>query len=168
MVVLVRVDDRLLHGQIICAWVPFSRADALVVASDEAAKDSLVSEIIASCGHTGLEVYVKTVDEAASYVAGSDGGARIILIIADLRDAMRVYEDGLKFTSLNLGNIHHDDGGHVITPSVIVNGDDEEIIERFEKLGVAIDIRDIPASRPAPYWQGGVAKNRGPGEAGRR
>ena len=43
MVILVRVDDRLLHGQIICSWVPYLKADSLIVCSDEAASDKLLS-----------------------------------------------------------------------------------------------------------------------------
>lgn len=152
MIILVRVDDRLLHGQIICAWVPFMKADALLVASDEAAEDRLVSEIIEACGCTGLNVYVKKINDAASYIGeGGLKNKRVILIVGDLRDAMRVYEEGLHFAALNLGNVHHEENGRKITSSVFVNSEDEKIIERFEALGVSIEIRDVPAGVPVPY-----------------
>lgn len=159
MVILVRVDDRLLHGQIICAWVPFVRADSLLVASDQAAGDSLVSEIIESCGCKGLSVHVKKVDDAVKFLSGAEK-ERIILIVADLADAMRVYEAGLRFTALNLGNIHHEDNGRKITPSIIVNREDEEIIERLSSMGVTVEIRDVPAnsSVPFPAAKGGHAE----------
>lgn len=151
MIILVRVDDRLLHGQIICAWVPFLKADALLVASDEAAGDSLVSEIIGSCGYKGLNVYVKSVDDAVGRLRG-DGSAkeRTILIVGELKDALKIYEMGISFTSVNIGNIHHD-GGRRVTPSVIVNREDEEILRRFMRMGVSIDVRDVPASPSAQY-----------------
>jgi len=151
MLKLIRVDDRLLHGQIICAWVPFIQADSLVVASDEASKDALVSEIIESCGKDCIKVAVKSVDETVSFIATESPDERVILVVGDLKDAMRIYEGGLKFPSLNLGNIHHDDGGRKLTASVIVNAEDEEIISRFTKLGVEIDIRDVPDREPASY-----------------
>ena len=150
MLTLVRVDDRLLHGQIICAWVPFVNADTLVVASDEAASDTLISEIIESCGCTGLNVRVKDIAEAVGCVKNSVK-ERIILIVGNLADAMRLYEEGLRFETLNLGNIHHEDGGKKITPSVIVNREDEEIIGKFRLLGVSVEIRDVPASSSSPY-----------------
>lgn len=151
MIILVRVDDRLLHGQIICAWVPFMKADSLLVASDEAAGDSLVSEIIGSCGYKGLNVYVKSIDDAVGRLRG-DGSAkeRTILIVGDLKDALRIYDMGIRFTSINLGNIHHEDGRR-ITPYLIVNREDEEILRRFRRMGVSIDVRDVPASPPAEY-----------------
>lgn len=152
MIILVRVDDRLLHGQIICAWVPFIKADSLVVASDEAAGDSLVSEIIESCGCKGLSVHVKKVTDAIDYITKNGSGAeRVILIVGDLRDALRIYQEGFRFNSLNLGNIHHEDNGRKITPSVIINSEDEKIIKKLEESGVAIDIRDVPASSSVPY-----------------
>ncbi len=152
MIILVRVDDRLLHGQIVCAWVPFVRADALIVASDEAAGDSIVREIMASCGHDGLNVSVESIDEVARHVSsGADGDSRAILVVGELRDAMRIYEAGMKFKTLNIGNIHHGENGRMLAPSVIINGEDESIIERFEDMGVKIDIRDVPTSVGVVY-----------------
>ena len=149
MVTFIRVDDRLLHGQIICSWVPFTQAQALMVASDEAAADRLVSDIIAACGNRELHVYVKTVRDAVEYAANGPAEERIMLVVGDLRDAMRLYDEGMRFTSINLGNIHHE--GRRITPSIIVDTGDEDIMERFEALGVEIEIRDVPRNAPGGY-----------------
>ncbi len=154
MVSLVRVDDRLLHGQIICAWVPFMKADMLIVASDEAASDSIVSDIISSCGHKGLGVQVKSLKDAVSYLEGA-ADVKVILILGDLADAMRVYELGLRFGSINLGNIHHEENGRRMTPSVIVDDDDVVIMDRLRSLGVKVVIQDVPASLPREYSPAG-------------
>ncbi len=152
MISLVRVDDRLLHGQIICAWVPHLGANYLIVASDEAAGNSLASDIIGSCARKDLSIDVKRIDDVAGDPAVDGGRAhKVILIVADLTDAMRLYDNGLKFKALNIGNIHHDDGGRAVTSAVILNRDDDEIIEKFLSLGVSIDIRDVPASASCKY-----------------
>jgi len=152
MVIMIRVDDRLLHGQIICTWVPYVKANSLVVASDEAAEDSLVKDIMGSCAHQDLSVEVVGVDAAAREVHdGCFNEARAILIVGDLRDAMRLYDEGVRFTTLNIGNLHHEEGGRMLTPSVIVDDEDEDLIERFVSLGVDIDIRAVPASPPGAY-----------------
>ncbi len=152
MISLVRVDDRLLHGQIVCAWAPHMGADYLVVASDEAAGDSLTRDIIASCSHKDLAVEVKKIDEVVGGCAANDDEThKGILVVGNLPDAMRVYESGVEFDTLNIGNVHHDDGGRSLTPSVILNTDDDEIIEKFIELGVSIDIRNVPSSSPLEY-----------------
>lgn len=152
MVILIRVDDRLLHGQIICSWVPFVKADSLLVASDEAASDALVSEIISACGCNELSVMVKSVADTAAYLKGEGGAsARVMLVVGELRDALRLYELGMRFTSINLGNIHHEDDGRAITPSIIVNDEDEAVLRRLRELGVSIEIRDIPRNESKEY-----------------
>lgn len=151
MLSLVRVDDRLLHGQIICAWVPFVNADELIVASDEAAGDALVSEIMGSCSCDGLGVSVTRVEDVSAELRRADNGHRAILIFANLADAMRAYDNGLKFTSINIGNVHHEENGRRLTNSVVLNPEDDGIIERFVASGVAIDLRDVPTGRSTKY-----------------
>ena len=51
-----------------------------------------------------------------------------------LKDALRIYAGGIRFTALNIGNIHHENGRR-ITPYVIVDGADEDILRRFRQMG---------------------------------
>jgi PTS system mannose-specific IIB component len=150
MVVLVRVDDRLLHGQVICSWVPHIRATTLVVASDEAAGDRLQSEIMECCGYEGLRVRVESIADAIAEALGS-GVERLMLVVRDLKDAMRLYEGGIRFSRLNIGNIHHEDHGRRLSPSVMLDLADEEVLGRFKAMGVEIEIRDVPTGGRAPY-----------------
>jgi len=152
MINLVRIDDRLLHGQIICAWAPYAEAELLVVASDEAAGDEMAEELMKSCAHDALDVAVKRVDDVKGFMSGPVAASKkAILIFGDLKDAERAYKEGLVFTSINLGNIHHDGGGRTITPSVILNREDERILEGFKALGVSIDIRNVPGAERVEY-----------------
>jgi len=153
MIILVRVDDRLLHGQIICSWVPHLKADALVVASDDAAKDVLTNRIMQACSCKELSVDVMKVDDAIQRVKGStgNGNGRVIVIVGDIKDALRLYNSGVRFTSLNLGNVHHEQGGRAVAASVILNREDEACIDELEALGITIDIRDVPGRKPVSY-----------------
>ena len=157
MAVLVRVDDRLVHGQITTSWVPYMKAEKILVASDEVAGDPLRRGAIGCCAYSGLAIVIKNVEESV-LVAGSEDfiESRTILLISELADAMRLYTGGMEFKSLNVGNIYHGTGEcRVITPSICIDGNDEEILERFLDLGVEIDLRDVPSSNP------GLFKKRG-------
>ncbi|MBI5560202.1 MAG: PTS sugar transporter subunit IIB [Deltaproteobacteria bacterium] len=152
MILLVRVDDRLLHGQVLCAWVPHTGADLLVVVSDEAREDTLRTAVMDACGEDGLKVIVRGIKEVLrENEQGDFKDFRGMLVVNDLRDALMLYEGGLRFASLNIGNVHHNDGGRKVSRSVILSRGDEEIIERLFSLGVEIDIRDMPAASPVPY-----------------
>lgn len=153
MISLVRVDDRLLHGQIICSWVPYIKADALIVASDNAAGDELTNQIMQACSCDELSVNVMKVDEAARFAKSNacTGSMRVILVVGEIKDAVRLYDGGVRFASLNLGNVHHVEGGRAVAASVILNREDEDCIGRLESLGVTIEVRDIPGREPSRY-----------------
>ncbi len=155
MINLVRVDDRLLHGQIICAWVPYCSADMLIVASDAAASDELLKEILMSCTQGGLGVKVLNVEDAVEVLlAGSYSDEQVILVVGNLHDAFRLFEQGIHFKALNLGNLHHENGGRMLTPSVTVDNKDEALLSKLAGKGVAIEIRDVPTSASLPYSPG--------------
>ena len=75
----------------------------------------------------------------------------VIVLVSRLRDAMRLYEGGLHFTELNIGNLHHGGEGRMLTKSVYVDKEDEEIINRFMGLGIAIEIRAVPYEQVVNY-----------------
>ncbi|MBI5235812.1 MAG: PTS sugar transporter subunit IIB [Deltaproteobacteria bacterium] len=162
MVMLVRVDDRLLHGQIICSWVPYLKADSLIVCSDEAASDKLLAGIMSECASDGLSVYVDRVDDAVRRMRQAQGnGGRTILVVGALKDAVRVYDAGVVFSSLNIGNVHHEENGRRITQSVIIDDEDEAMIQRLADRGVKIDIRDVPTRQAVEYSPAPDAKGQG-------
>jgi len=157
VIALVRVDDRLVHGQVMEGWVPYFKADNIIVASDEVARSAFHREAIESCSHGSLVVKVADAKDAIHDICeGRYDTCRVIILVSGLRDAMRLYEGGIHFTELNIGNIHHGGEGRMITKSVYVDREDEEIIDRFMGLGIAIEIRAVPYERVVAYKEGKV------------
>ncbi len=152
MILLTRVDDRLLHGQVLGAWVPFIKADLLLVASDDAAADSFKSAVMRACGDCDLEVDVRGIDDATKAILNGEYDLpRVVLVLGDLKDAMRLYEKGFQFPSINIGNIHHSSDGRKLCMSVSVDALDDDILEKLSANGVKIDIRDLPTRPPTKY-----------------
>ncbi|MFQ5587037.1 MAG: PTS sugar transporter subunit IIB [Thermodesulfobacteriota bacterium] len=152
MIVLVRVDDRLVHGQVMEAWVPFFKANSIIVASDEAAKSSFQKQAIESCAHSDLIVKVAEARDAIHDICeGRYDTCRVIVLVSGLRDAMRLYEGGVPFTAINIGNLHHNGEARMITRSVYFNKEDEEIINRFRELGIEIEIQAVPHENAVSY-----------------
>ncbi len=152
MINFVRVDDRLLHGQIICAWAPFYNAEMLVVASDNAASDELLKGILLSCASEGFGVEVVEVGAAAKMLLnGTYLDKRLILVVGNLEDALRLFDEGVHFRSLNLGNLHHEDGGRTLSASVTIDAEDESVLTKLVARGVSVEVRDVPTSQAIPY-----------------
>ena len=147
-IVLVRVDDRLLHGQVMEAWFPFCRATSLIVANDEAFNNPVQKMAIQSCASKRMEIKVRGIDESVSYVKSKDSDKeKIIMIVSSLQDAMKLYSSGIRFSSLNIGNIHHNGDDMALSPSVFIDREDMDYIMRFQEAGVKIDIRGVPSDK---------------------
>ncbi len=143
--VLVRVDCRLIHGQVLEAWLPFTKADCLVVANDQSAEDSLQRTIMKMAVPPDVEVAILSVQEAARHLSsGRWADKRVLLLMADLKDALASYRAGVHFDRLNLGNTICSPGKVTVNPSVSLDNADLEILEEFQAGGTKIDVRPVP------------------------
>lgn len=153
--VLVRVDCRLIHGQIIEAWTPFTRADCLMVANDEVADDFVQRSIMEMSVPPTIEVAVMPVKEAARKLSnGRFADKRVILLLASCADALEFVRTGPRFDRLNLGNLHcsMDKQYLNLTCSVSLDTNDLRCLRAISDSGILIEARSVPQdpSRPLP------------------
>lgn len=157
----VRIDNRLVHGQIIETWLPYLGAKAIVVINDELAEDPLRQEIIRLAVPSGVNLLFSRIDgvhavlPACRLPAGEAGRGRrsqkngearddILLLFATCQDAKRAHQSGLGFTSLNIGNLHYGPGKQQLCPHVAVSSEDIGCLRYFCGQGVRLDFRCVP------------------------
>jgi len=147
----VRVDNRLVHGQIIETWLPFTLARRIVVVNDELAADPLRQEIMSLAIPGGVDIAFLAVAELAGYFgrAPLDFGEALILF-ASCRDAQAAYEHGFDFANLNLGNLHYAPGKRQVCPHVALSKEDESCLDFFRDKGVRLDYRCVPGDPAQP------------------
>lgn len=142
----VRIDNRLIHGQVIEAWLPYTGASVIVVANDEVAADGIQQEIMSLAipqTTTPLFVHVERVQAALVQAQGAGPQASMVLF-ANCADARRALERGFAFEHLNVGNIHYRPGNRQISPSVALSAEDESCLRFFLQRGVELDFRCVP------------------------
>lgn len=140
---LVRIDNRLIHGQIIEAWLPYTGAKTIVVANDDLADDILQQEIMSlAIPQTISSVFVGVNDlgEALRGVDPSD----VLVLFSSCGDARRAFETGFSFDLLNIGNVHYTPGKRQISPSVALSDEDEACLRLLSRKGVELDFRCVP------------------------
>lgn len=145
----VRIDNRLIHGQIIESWLPYTGAKLLAVADDELADDPLRQEIMTLAIPSDVTPLFMPVEDATAvlrrYVAnGGDPWPNAIVLFASCTAARRAYEAGLRFTDLNIGNLHYGPGKRQVLAHVALSGEDESCLKFLEHRGVALDFRCVP------------------------
>ncbi len=142
----VRVDNRLVHGQIIETWLPFTHARTILVVNDELAADYLRQEIMSLAIPAGVRIEFLMVADIMGFLARNPLDAEDALILfSGCRDARAAYERGLGFGSLNLGNLHYAPGKKQVCPHVALSKEDETCLDFFRDKGVRLDYRCVPS-----------------------
>jgi len=142
----VRVDNRLVHGQIIETWLPFTHARDIVVVNDELSLDHLRQEIMSLAIPSGVGIVFLAVSDLMVYLSRKPLDVEDALILfSNCRDAQLAYELGFDFTNLNLGNLHYAPGKKQVCPHVALSKDDESCLDFFRDKGVRLDYRCVPS-----------------------
>lgn len=151
-IALVRVDNRLVHGQILEAWVPYIKASCIVVINDQVASDFFRETVIRMAVPRDVQVLVSSVGEfAEKHTFSRCGGPKTIVLFSNIADALTVYRQGFRFTTLNIGNIYNDDCKLCCTPSVLLSDQDLQAIDSLHGAGVQIELRRVPREKAVDF-----------------
>ncbi|MGC4001274.1 MAG: PTS sugar transporter subunit IIB [Anaeromyxobacter sp.] len=151
MIALVRVDNRLLHGQILEAWIPRLRIDRVVVADDEAAASPLASAAMTLCVPPELPVRIVPLGEVDPRALAA-GAAKVLILVRDVAALGALRAAGLTpglARTVNLGNIHFGPDRRTVTPSVFLAAPEVESLRALAAEGFEVEARAIPAEAPA-------------------
>ncbi len=143
----IRVDNRLIHGQIVENWLPHLNVGAIVVSNDRLARDELQQEIIRLAVPKGIRLQFCSVQRSLETLNSiwNEGNGKTFLIIFDsCSDARQALQSGLHFTQLNIGNIHYELGKQQVCDHIALSRDDIQCLRFFEQMGVHLDFRCLP------------------------
>ncbi|OEU65142.1 MAG: PTS sugar transporter subunit IIBC [Desulfovibrio sp. S3730MH75] len=145
--VWVRIDNRLVHGQIIETWLPYTHAKHIVVANDAVAVDGLQQQIMSLAIPHSITCSFSTIEDLSEMVmilGESSSSGNTIILFSSCEDVRKAFEAGFKFNSVNIGNIHYGPGKKQISPSVALSSDDESCLHYFKGKGIELDFRCVP------------------------
>ncbi len=146
-VVLARVDDRLVHGQIVETWVPHVHAGAVIVASDEIFDDPFRCRLLGLIVPDHLPLRVVPLRDLGN-VLRKMASVKMLLLFEDLGDVLAAVKMGVDLDEINLGNLHHVRGGVEVTPAIFLNRKDIQMVRDLSEKGVKIEAREVPDSNP--------------------
>lgn len=148
-VVLFRVDERLIHGQVVVGWGTRLRPDRIVVIDDDLSASAWEQELY-TLGLPGeIEAAFRDVESArAELAAWQNADEKIIVLTRDLNTMRRLAEQGImNGREVNLGGIHHAAGREQVLPYLYLGTGETEQLERLREEGVEVTAQDLPGSR---------------------
>lgn len=151
---LIRIDNRLVHGQILEAWVPFIGASHIVVVNDEVAGDLFREAIIRMAVPQQIETHIYGIGEFSRGLSCEKYlEKKSIILFNSIDDLLRAYRLGFEFKSLNIGNVHNDNGVYQPTPSISLNEDSLRDLMSLTDSGVTVEMRCVPRDRPVDFMR---------------
>ncbi len=145
--VWVRIDNRLIHGQIVETWVPYCKSKYIIVANDELCEDELRQEIMKLAIPADLRItfcsirdIIKTVKNIEQEVVSS----QIFILFATCEDAKKAFDRGLEFYTLNIGNLHYAPGKRQLCDHIFLSPDDITCLKYLKDQGINLDLRCVP------------------------
>lgn len=149
---LVRVDDRLVHGQVVLGWGQGLRLGRIVLADDEVAAASWEQDLYRMVMPAGMDLIFAPVAAAGARLrewAGDD--VRTAVVVGSIEAAAHLFrrEPGLA-RNLNLGGIHHRPGRTERLPYVYLAPDEAALLHQLAEEGAVITGQDLPTTVPVP------------------
>jgi mannose/fructose/N-acetylgalactosamine-specific phosphotransferase system component IIB len=148
---LCRIDDRLIHGQVVLGWGQQMRLGFIVLVDDEVAESEWERELYRMGVPPEVDVFFETVRGAAARLGEFEKDPRPgILLTGDVESMVRLVGMCTALRAVNLGGIHHKNGRVQRLRYVFLSPDEERALRALEAQGVSVTARDVPGARPIP------------------
>lgn len=144
-IIHVRIDDRLIHGQVAAFWCNTLKAQRIMVANDLVAADELQKSVLRMVAPPGVATSIITKEKAAENIkAGKYDQERVMLILKNPGDALDLINLGVEIKAINVGNMAHKENTVQIKRSINVRQEDVENFKKLNADGVELTSIMVP------------------------
>ena len=148
MLKLIRIDDRLVHGQVAFTWTPALGIDCIVVANDRAAGDEFLKMTMGLAKPAGVRMLIKTLkDIPACLNDPKNKTAKILLLIDSVKDAAALCGEFPEIRSLNFGGLRAKAGSKPISKAIALTETDIALVRELLQQGIELEVRQVPTDK---------------------
>jgi len=148
-VALVRIDDRLIHGQVVVKWLRYLECTVILVVDDQLWQDTFMQNVLRLAAPSGVQVRVAPVHGAAEQLASINGERdQVLILVKSPQTALALLDGGMSFKELNVGGLAAGPGSMRLYKSVSANGEQLAAFRKIQGRGVRVYVQMIPEERP--------------------
>lgn len=147
-IVLTRIDNRLLHGQVATQWTKVIGANLILVANDEVASNKMRQGLMDMAAPNGVDTRYWTLEKTINTIHKAADRQKIFIICQSPEDVLTLVEGGVPITKVNIGNMHMANGKRQVAGTVAVDDNDVEAFKKLKEKGVELEIRKVPTESP--------------------
>ena len=141
---LVRIDDRLIHGQIATTWINNYSIEQVLIINDQILTDKMQQSVISMTAPVNVKVKVFGVDAFIEIYKKTPIHRRTMIILTNSIDAYRIAKGGVEIKVLNVGGMRFENGREKIAKAVSVTEREREAFEELISMGINVQIQMVP------------------------
>ena len=143
-IIFARVDDRLIHGQVVQAWLPELNVDEVVIPCAHHTERTLNQALLRLS--LPYEYALTILDSHAAVKYARNSKKRIFLLMSTLQEMADLIEDGLQIKSINIGGMHFKENAQKLAENVFLDEQDKRLLRIINGLGIRIETRSVPSA----------------------
>ncbi|MBQ9621325.1 MAG: PTS sugar transporter subunit IIB [Atopobiaceae bacterium] len=148
---LVRIDDRLIHGQVVTAWLKYYPSDVIVIVDDGVAKDSLMQRVLRAAAPKGSKVIAKSVADTIDYINGGEHDKEKVMLIAKGPEPIeQLVDGGVAIKAVVLGGMGIKTGRTKLNRNVSASEEEVNCMKRLVEKGAEVGYHLVPQESYVP------------------
>lgn len=142
MITFLRVDHRLLHGQVIYSWLKSIDCNVILIANDNVAQDEVRQQLLKLSAPADKQLLMRTIEQSADILRNpKNQPAKFFIITENIRDAWQLTGQISAIEKINIGSVKISANAEKINNAVFLNEQDKTILRQFLRRNIALDVR---------------------------
>ncbi|GBD80721.1 PTS system mannose-specific transporter subunit IIB [Tetragenococcus halophilus subsp. halophilus] len=148
MILLTRVDHRLLHGQVAFSWTQNLGADCILIANDDVPQNEVRKTTIKLAKPQGVKLVIKNIEDSiAALKSGVTDKYKLFIVVESVDDAYKLAKSYSEIKEINLGGIKAKEDTKNIGKAVNITSKEERLLNELTEQGVKVEIRQVPSDK---------------------
>ncbi|CAG7840250.1 PTS friuctose transporter subunit IIB [Clostridium novyi B str. ATCC 27606] len=143
-IVLARIDDRLIHGQVATIWTKETKCQRIIVCNDDVSKDEIRKTLLTQVAPPGVKAHVVSIDKAVRVCNNPKYKEdRVLLLFTNPTDVLKMVESGVDIKSVNIGGMSFKNGKRQLNSAISVDEKDIEAFKALNDRGIELEVRKV-------------------------
>ena len=145
---LFRIDDRLIHGQVVLGWAKYLNSKHVILCDDEVASNDWEVELYLSCVPVDLEAKILSIEDTSAYLTnGNSEPEKTIVLVKSPGILRKIIDKGYLPENVNLGGMHYGENRKKYLSYVFLSDEDIDDLKMCNAQGSDIYCQDVPNAR---------------------
>lgn len=145
---LLRIDERLIHGQIVTSWIASSAANTILIADDNVAGDELQCDLLAMATPPGIQLKITGLKQAIEFIRDSNENRTILLLVKTPDVVAELITLGLNIDKINVGNMGSRKNRVKYATTLWLTHEETQLFKQLMAMGKEIFLQVLPSDNP--------------------